>query len=390
MSEIKRSRRIKSIKGIGDYLIIIATIALLIIGCVFVYSATYYDEILKDNGIFTPLIKIVFWAALGCIAFAAASFIPYRIYAKFAFIFLLISLLLLVLVLYSPLGITYNGARRWLDIGVSTIAPSELLKISGIIFIANFYKGRYMNKHALKDFKENQLPILILIIISFGLIYLQPNLSTAMIVSLIFLGMIFISGGRIFVICTLGIAGIFGVAALVISTGGYHLNRFITFLDPFQDPKGEGYQVVKSLQAITSGGFFGKGLGNGIISSHYLPESQNDFIFTVICEEAGIIFGIGVICIYIFLISRIYLVAIRSNDRFSCLIASGIGIMLSIQVIFHFFVTISLAPNTGVSLPLISQGGTSLMINMFAIGIVYNISRNIEEGLIEKGVLYNA
>lgn len=390
MSDTKRLRSTKAVKGIGDYLIIIATIALLIVGCIFVYSATYYEDVLKDKGIFSPLIKIVLWAFLGCLAFVTASFIPYRIYAKFSFIFLLFSFVLLILVLYSPLGITYNGARRWLDIGISTIAPAELLKISGIIFIANFYKDRALSKNAINDFKQNQLPILILIVVSFVLIYLQPNLSTAMIVSLIFLGMIFVSGGRIFVISTLGVLGAFGIAGLIITKGGYHLSRFVTFLDPFRDPQGEGYQVVKSLQAITSGGFFGKGLGSGIISSHYLPEAQNDFIFTVICEEAGIIFGIFVLCLYVFLISRIYLVGIRSNDRFSCLIASGIGIMLSIQVVFHFFVTISLAPNTGVSLPLISQGGTSLIINMFSIGIVYNISKNIEEGLIEKGVLYNS
>lgn len=365
----KKKTKMKS----GDFVLAIIVLGLVVFGVIMVFSSSYYNAINDSGDPYYYLKRDMVWAGAGLAAMLFCALFSYKIYARFAPGILAISLLLLGL-LFTPLGVTRNYATRWIGVGDFTIMPGEVAKIAAIIFVA-WYLGR--DPKIIRSFTRGVLPMVLLIGVYFGLIILQPNLSTAITISGIIIGIMFVAGlplGYLFV--TVG-AGAAGITALILTDeGGYRLKRLTSFLDPFQDPLGDGYQVIQSLLALGSGGLFGVGLGKSIQKTLYLPEPQNDFIFAIIGEELGFIGCLILIACYIVLIWRGVHIALNAPDMFATLLASGITIMLALQVILNIAVVTSSMPPTGITLPFVSYGGNALILFMGSMGILLNISRH--------------
>jgi len=309
---------------------------------------------------------------MGGAAMFVCTFVDYKVYAKFAPVLVIISIILLVMV-FTPLGYSSGGATRWIKVGI-TIMPGEIAKICAIIFVAWFLSK---DPQRIRSFTRGVLPLMVLLVAYFALIILQPNLSTAITIAAIIVGIMFVAGLNLFYFAGIGVAGAFGVVALIFTDeDGYRLKRITSFLDPFQDPLGDGYQVIQSLLALGSGGLFGVGLGKSIQKTLYLPEPQNDFILAIIGEELGFIGCLILIVVYIVLIWRCCHIAMNAPDMFGTLLASGITIMIAVQVVLNIAVVTSSMPPTGITLPFISYGGNALLLFMSSAGIMLNISRH--------------
>jgi cell division protein FtsW len=365
----KRKPRMKS----GDFILTILVMGLVVFGIIMVFSASYYSSISETGDPYAYLKDDIMWAIIGTIAMLVAASVDYHIYNRFAPMLLIISLLLLGL-LFTPLGVTRNYATRWLGVGGFTLMPGEITKICAIIFVSWFLSK---DKNRIHSFFRGVLPLLLLCGTYFGLIILQPNLSTAITVCAIIIGIMFVAGLNIFYLVGIGAIGVIGVAALVFTDeDGYRMKRITSFLDPFQDPLGSGWQVIQSLLALGSGGLFGVGLGKSIQKTLYLPEPQNDFIFSIIGEEMGFVGCLLLIVCYIILVWRGFHIALNAPDMFGTLVASGITIMLAVQVILNIAVVTSSMPPTGITLPFVSYGGNALLMFMGSFGILLNISRH--------------
>ncbi|MEW9122304.1 MAG: stage V sporulation protein E [Thermotaleaceae bacterium] len=364
-------------KKSSDFTLMLTVFILVAIGIIMVFSSSYAYAYFKMNDGYHFLKREIMWAALGLIGMIVAMNFDYWRYKKIAPYGYIVSLILLVLVL-TPLGTEFNGARRWLGVGGFTIMPGELAKIFGILFVALRLSKR---PDSMQSFTKGVLPNLMIIAIYFGLIILQPNLSTAMTITFIIVSMMFVAGMRWMHITTMGVLGA-GLLVVMILLEPYRMRRITGFLDPFADPRGSGYQVIQSLLALGSGGVFGVGLGKSVQKYLYIPEPQNDFIFAIIGEELGFIGCITVIILFLLLIWRGIRIAINAPDLFGCLLATGITAMVGVQVIINIAVATSSMPVTGIPLPFISWGGNSLAIFMSAMGVMLNISRysNLDRG----------
>lgn len=369
MASKKRSKtRMKS----GDFVLTILVLGLVVFGIIMVFSASYYNAINASGDPYLYLKRDIVWAVLGLAFMIFTALFDYKIYEKMAPAIMSISVLLLFL-LFTPIGITRNNATRWIGVGEMTIMPGEIAKIAAIVFVA-WYLSKDPSR--IKSLTRGIVPLLFLAGLLFVLIYLQPNLSTAITVVGIIVGMMFVGGLSIFYFAGIMGLGVFGIFGLIIFGGGEKLKRFMSFLDPFKDELGDGYQVVQSLLALGSGGLFGLGLGKSIQKTLYLPEPQNDFIFAIIGEELGFIGCIILMACYLLLIWRGIHIAMNAPDMFGSLLASGITIMLALQVILNIAVVTSSMPPTGITLPFISYGGNALMLFMGAMGVLLNISRH--------------
>lgn len=368
----------------SDFAIIVLVTMLVIFGVVMVFSASYYKSINTSGTPYRFLVKQGVFAVLGFIIMGVCSKINYHVWKKFSKPLMIITVILLVLVL-TPLGSSENNATRALYIGI-TIMPGEIAKMTSIIFVAAFLSKE---KDIVLSFKNGFLPMFGLMLILGGLIILEPNLSTALTVCGIIAGMMFMAGLQWrYVITALGLFGA-GITFLVIFGGhiggGHWKKRIISFMDPFADALGDGYQVVQSLLALGSGGLTGVGLGKSVQKTLYLPEPQNDFILAIIGEELGLIGVLILLAVYLILIWRCFHVALNAKDRFGMYLTGGVTIMLGLQVIFNVAVVTSSMPPTGVTLPFISYGGNSLWLFMAGMGMVLNVSRksgayDIQEG----------
>lgn len=352
---------------------VLVMMGLVIFGIIMVFSASYYSSISETGDAFAYLKDDIKWALAGLILFLITSKLNYTWYKPMAPLMLLASIVLLGLI-FTPLGVTRHYATRWLGVGNLTLMPGEVTKIFAIIFVAWFLSR---NPGRIRSFFGGVLPLLLLCGIYFVMIIKQPNLSTAITVCLIIVGMMFVAGLNILYLITVGVLGAGGIMALILTDeDGYWIKRLTDFRDPFIDPLGAGWQVRQSLLALGSGGFFGQSLGNSIQKSLYLPESQNDFILAIIGEELGFIGCLILIICYIILIWRGTTIAVNAPDMFGTLIASGITIMLAVQVILNIAVVTSSMPPTGITLPFISYGGNALLLFMGSFGILLNISKN--------------
>lgn len=363
----------KGMKTEFDPVVFYTTMTLVFIGIVMVFSASYIQAAFKHHDAFYFLKRNVIYAILGFIGMMITSRIEYTFWKKNATKIGIIAIVLLVLVL-TPLGIEANGAKRWLGVGGATIQPAEIAKFACILITAKLIEKRYEN---IKSLMKGVLPLLLVPGIFFALIILQPNMSTAGTIILVIFVMLFVAGMSMrFVATMIGIgAGLFSVLVL---SAPYRLKRVLSFLDPFQDPLGSGYQVIQSLYAIGSGGLFGLGLGKSKQKYFYIPEPQNDFIFAIIGEELGLIGCIVVMMLFVILVYRCIRIALKCSDVFSCMVVTGIGAQIGIQAALNIAVATSSMPATGVALPFISMGGTSLTILMGAVGIVLNISKHVK------------
>jgi cell division protein FtsW len=376
MPEKQRIAAKKAKRGQVDFTIIVVTVILIVFGIMMVTSSSYYSSINEDGTPYRYLIRELIWVGSGGILMWLGAAIDYHFYQKFGWALLVVSVMMLILVL-TPLGIERNNAQRWIGVGELTIMPGEVAKICAILFVAWFLSKK---EDVILSFTGGILPLFVIMGVYAGLIMKQPNLSTAIIICLIILGMMFIAGMKWRYLFGLGFIGAAGAAFLIFSDEtGYRMERFVSFLDPFADPLDTGYQVVQSLMALGSGGLFGLGLGKSIQKNLYLPEPQNDFILAIIGEELGYLGILTLMICFMVLIYRGILTAIKAPDRFGMLVASGITIMLGVQVLLNVAVVSSSMPPTGVTLPFISYGGNAMWLFMGSMGILLNISKSALE-----------
>lgn len=369
---VKKTVKKKRKMGSADFALVALTCALVIFGVIMVFSASYYWSIDKVGNPYNFLIKDLFWAGTGFIIMLATTITDYHVYKKWAPWLMLFSIALLAAVLF--VGTTINGAQRWIEIGPLTIMPGEVCKICVIIFTAWLLCKQSTR---VNDILRGILPLLVLAGVCGLLIMKQPNMSTAITVVGIIVAMMFVAGLHLRYFFLLIGAGVAGVLALIIKGGGYRLQRFTSFTDPFADPLGDGYQVCQGLLALGSGGLGGVGLGKSIQKNLYLPEPQNDFILAIIGEELGFIGVLVLMFVYMFLIYRGIRIVLQAPDRFGMLLGSGIVMMIGIQVLLNVAVVTSSMPPTGITLPFVSYGGNALWLFMGSMGILLNISRQI-------------
>lgn len=376
----------KGFKKIGggsvDFVLLTVTLILVALGLTAVFSASYYSSISKGQTPYYYLIRDGVWVVIGLVLMLLGMSIDYKKYNKPAIAWgVLGTCFLLLIVVLTPLGSTYNNASRWIEIGPISLMPGELVKCGMILFIAWFYSSK---KDRIKDTVWGVLPVVVIMGAAAMLIMLQPNLSTAITVCGITVAMLITAGLDKKWIIGLVILGIVGIMSIILFVPGHWSQRFTSFLDPFQDAAGESYQVVQSLLALGSGGLTGLGLGKSVQKSLYLPEPQNDFILAIIGEETGFIGVLILMLLYCLFIWRCVRIAIKCKDQFGMLLASGIVLMVAIQVVLNIAVVTSSMPATGINLPFISYGGNALMIFMFLTGVVLNISRG-DSGQVPAG-----
>ena len=352
-----------------DESMLFIVILLVGIGLIMLYSAGYATAANKKAMDYDPHYFVknqAIYAVIGFIGLYAASWFDYHLYAKFN---PLIAAGTLVLMYLSPfIGTSVKGARRWLF----GFQPSEIAKFAIIIFFATMMCR--MGKKRMKSFKWGFLFYLGCLGVLLGSLVLQKHLSAIMIISVTCAVMMFVGGTRILYLCSLAGIGVAGVAAYVLKQG-YAMTRIKVWLDPFSEFRGAGWQAAQSWMAISSGGLWGMGLGQGRQKHLFLPEPANDFIFSVICEELGFVGAMLVLLVFAFFIIRGYIIAIKAADKFGTLIATGITTHIGLQIVMNIFVVSGIMPVTGISLPFFSYGGTSLVVLMCEVGVLLNISR---------------
>lgn len=355
-----------------DKLLFIVVLLMGLFGIVMIYSASYIWADYKFHDPYKYVKSQVLFYLMGIIIILLLKRIDANIYYKYANIILFSSLILLVLVLIPGIGQIRNGSRSWFGIGGLGIQPSEFSKLGLIIFTSKYLAN---NNRIIKDIKKGLLPIFLVIGLFFILIMLEPDFGTSMVIVITLILLIFISGVKLSFFIKIGILGLIGIVALII-VAPYRMLRIVSFLNPWIDPLGSGYQIIQSLYAIGPGGL----LGQGFLMSHqkqfYLPEPQTDFIFSIISEEFGFL-GILLITTFLaFIFYRIIKISLKQTNLFKKYLSFGLGVGIIIQALLNICVVIGLIPVTGVTLPFFSYGGSSLLVSMASIGIILSISNN--------------
>ena len=355
-----------------DWWLLIAVLVLLAIGIIMVFSSSqYFAQYEPYNDTYALLKSQLLNAAVGAVAMFAAYKINYRLYNRVSYLAFALLLVLLLFMAISTQLETIGGAQRWLTVMGFSFQPSELAKIIMPMALARWAT---INQSKLADFKRGFLPAMGIIVLVAGLIYLEQDLSSAVVVAVTGVIIIFCAGARF--VHFLLVAGA-GVAAVVaaIAVEPYRMDRIRAWLDPWAFAQDEGWQTVQSMMAIGSGGLTGVGLGSGGSKWLYLPELHTDFIFSVLCEEMGFIGGLVVILLIAFIVWRGVMVAIKAPSTYTTLLSIGLISSLAVQSIVNLGVCTGLLPVTGVTLPFVSYGGTSLVVSMTMIGMLLNISR---------------
>lgn len=353
-----------------DFVLFITVMCLLSIGVIMVLSASEYKTLIYYNDSFYYFKRQLLWSLLGLLAMFIMINFDYRRLRQYIMPFLAVSLISLVLVLVPGIGREVGGATRWIGIGPIPFSPAELVKLSIIIFTAY---GLSRGRERVKDIR-GIAPYLIVLILACGLIMKQPDLGTTLSLAGIVIIMIFAAGASLKHLGSIALAGVLAVIS-AIALEPYRLKRLMAFRDPWADPQDTGFQIIQGLYAIGSGGLFGLGLGQSKQKFLYLPENHTDFIFAIIAEELGFIGATLVIMLFILFIWRGLKIAVTSQDPFASLLATGITAWVGVQAFMNIGVVTGSLPITGIPLPFISFGGTSLLFTMAAVGILLNISR---------------
>ncbi len=362
----------KSKKNAPDVLLIIAVLTLLSIGLVMVYSASAIWADYKFGDSFYFLKRQSLFAGVGVFAMFAISRVDYLVWKKWSKPIMLICFFLLIIVLIPGIGTLRNGSRSWIGVGAFSIQPSEFMKLAMMIFLARYIEK---NRRHITSFKKGLVPTLGIATLAFGLIMLQPDLGTGTVMFGTAVVIILISGASLRHFAGLGLVGLAAFVGLVASAP-YRLERITSYLDPWKDPLGSGFQIIQSLYAIGPGGLFGLGLGESRQKFFYLPEPQTDFIFAILSEELGYIGGTIILTLFGILLWRGIKIAIGCPDLFGSLLALGVISMITIQVMINVSVVTGLIPVTGITLPFLSYGGSSLTLTLMAVGMLLNISRH--------------
>ncbi|SET30399.1 spore cortex peptidoglycan biosynthesis regulator SpoVE [Oceanobacillus limi] len=363
--------KIFKMKDKPDYTLLSIVVLLLIVGVVMVFSSSYIWADYKYSDTFYFLKRQLLFAGAGVVAMFFTMYTPYNTWGRYAKIILLSCFFLLLIVLIPGIGMVRGGAQSWIGVGAFSIQPSEFMKLGMIIFLSAYLAA---NQKYITSFKKGFFPSLILVFTAFGLIMLQPDLGTGMVLVLTSMVMIFVAGARISHFIGLAVIGIIGFVFLILSAP-YRISRITAFLNPWEDPLGDGFQIIQSLYAIGPGGLMGVGLGESLQKYFYLPEPQTDFIFAILGEELGFIGGTVVIILFALLFWRGIKISLEAPDLFGRFLALGIVTMLTIQVMINVSVVIGLIPVTGITLPFLSYGGSSLTLTLCSVGVLLNISR---------------
>lgn len=353
-------------------LLLLAVILISLFGLLMIYSSSNIWAEYKYNDPYKYLKSQAIFLIIGYILMIIISKFPYQNYKKLANIIFLTCTIMLILVLIPGIGTVRNGSRSWFGIGPLGLQPSEFTKLGLIIFTSKYLDN---NTKELKDIKKGVLPILGVLLLIFGLIMLEPDFGTGVVIVMTIIVLLFISGVKMNFFIKIGILGLIGVIVLIL-IAPYRLERIVSFINPWTDPLGSGFQIIQSLYAIGPGGLLGLGFGNSIQKHFYLPEPQTDFIFAIISEEFGFL---GVLIISTLFITIIYSglkISMRCQDNFGKFLAFGITFGLAFQTILNLMVVVGLLPVTGVTLPFLSYGGSSLLISLINIGILLNIDKN--------------
>lgn len=360
----------KNKKNTFDFLLFSTVIVLSFFGIIMIFSASSPSAFTLHGDSFYFVKKQIIWTVLGFGALFFCSAFDYRNYKKLAPLIYIVNVVLLLLVLVA--GVESKGAKRWLNLGFSTFQPSEFTKIAIVITLSVYFT---VMKNTKLTFKNVYIPIGVLVGIPCALLILQPHFSVIIIICMTVLGMLIAYGLNFKFYVPIFIMGVPAALGLVIFSP-YRLQRITAFLDPFKDKLGDGWQIVQSLYAIGSGGLVGLGLSRSRQKHLYIPEPQNDFIFSIICEELGLIGALFVIILFCILIWRCIKISTDCQDPFGTYISFGLGLLIIVQVILNIGVATSSIPPTGVPLPFFSAGGSSFLFQMISMGIILNVSRH--------------
>lgn len=354
-----------------EILLVVSVILISIFGIIMIYSASSIWAEYKYNDPLKYVKNQALFFIIGLILMFLVSKINYKFYLKKSNILLIGCIILLILVLIPGVGMVRNGSRSWFGIGSFGIQPSEFTKLALIIFTSKYLMN---NEKNMKNIKKGVLPILCVLIFVFGLIMLQPDFGTGMIIVVSIIGLLFVGGVSMKFFIGLGIIGVLGITGLII-IAPYRLTRILSFLNPWSDPLGSGFQIIQSLYAIGPGGLFGFGFLNSRQKHFYLPEPQTDFIFSIISEEFGFLGIVIVVTLFLTIIITGFKISKNCKDLFGKYLSFGIMFQLSFQALLNLMVVVGLIPVTGVTLPFLSYGGSSLLITLCSIGVILNISR---------------
>ena len=359
------------VKTSPDYVIVVVTTLLLAIGIVMVYSASAVLAYDKYGDMLYFVKRQLLFASMGVFAMFYVSKVNPSKFYKLAIPFVVFCFLLLLAVLIPHVGILRNGARSWIGVGSFSIQPSEFMKLAMIIFLSFVFNLPNFN---ITDFKRGFLPPLVFLLVIFGLIMLQPDLGTGT----VFIGtgiiLIFVAGARVKHLAYFATVLLIGFVILVLAAP-YRLQRITAFLDPWKDPLGAGYHLIQSLYAIGPGGLFGLGFGMSRQKHLYLPEPHTDFIFSILAEELGFIGSAFVLLLFFILVLRGIRIAMSAPNNFYSFVATGITSMIMLQTLINIGVVSGILPVTGITLPFLSYGGSSLILTLVGVGILLNISR---------------
>ena len=349
---------------------------LLCYGLLMLYSAGYAVALYRRGDAYAYIRPQLLFAALGVAAMYAASLVDYHIWHRLAWPLLGVSLVLLVIVLFMP---EYNGCKRWLVLpGLGTLQPSEIAKFSVVLVFSHIIS---LNHDRMKTFSTGVLPFGLVLGAVAVLMLLEPHLSGTVLILGIGAVLMFVGGTglRWFgIAAALGVGAVAAAVVLLPDLVPYAASRLASWQDPFADPLGEGHQTIQSLYAIASGGLVGLGLGNSRQKYLYVPEPQNDFIFSILCEELGFAGAALVILLFLALFLHGMSIAVRARDKFGALLVVGFVTQVILQAVLNIAVVTNTIPNTGISLPFFSSGGTSLMMLLGEMGIVLSVSRQAD------------
>ncbi|MCM0650413.1 stage V sporulation protein E [Clostridium swellfunianum] len=351
-----------------DFILFSSIMILVAIGVVMVFSASSYSSFFRKNDSMYYLKRQGAFAIAGIFAMALVIRTDYHKLKKLTNIFMIVTIGLLIVVLFTP---AVNGASRWIPLGPFALQPSEIAKYVVVLYMAKSieYKGE-----KIKSFIYGILPYLIVSGFYAALILMEPNLSIATVIMIVTMIVLFVAGARwLHFFEILGMVGALGVLGILLAP--YRLARFTSFLDPWADPRGDGYQLIQSLLAFGAGGITGVTLGKSRQKAYYIPEPHTDFIFSIVGEELGLIGCTLIIILFLVVIWRGIRTAMRAKDTYGTLLAIGITSVIAVQAVINIAVVTGSMPVTGVPLPFISYGGSALVFNLMGVGIVLNISR---------------
>lgn len=373
---VKQKCKFFGVKGKTKFLskreifVILLVLGLVIFGCIMVYSASCYSAEYRYKNQFFFLYKQLFGVALGIFALVFFSFFDYHLLKNFRYWILGVSVILLILVFVPGFGVQSYGANRWVNLLGISIQPSEIAKFALVLFLAYYLSEKH---DKIKTFK-GLLPPLCVAGVLCVLVIIEPSMSVTMCLGMVTLLMLIIGGmskKHTLLFSSMAVAGV----PLLILAEPYRLKRLFAFLNPWASPQGEGFQLIQSLYSLGNGGFFGVGLFNSRQKYLFLPFAESDFIFSIIGEELGFCGCCLLMTAYFSLVWLLFKIGLNAKDRFGCLLTCGIGIVIAVQTLLNIAVVTGSIPPTGLPLPFISSGGTSVAVFMGAIGVALNVER---------------